>query len=296
MNNYFQNNNLSVLLIGSNGQLGNDFQKLFYKKNIEYTAIDYKELNIVNGTDLEEFFKENSNFSHIINCAAYNDVDKAENEMEQCIKINEEAPLIIARYAKKMEAIFVTYSTDFVFDGQKRESYREEDTPNPLSVYGKSKYEGENKVLEIHDKSFIIRTSWLFGIGGNNFNKQVINWSKSRDSLNIVDDQVSAPTYSVDLAEFSWKLIQTEKYGLYHITNNGEASKYDQAKYVLEKIGWEGKLNRAKTADFNLPAKRPEYSKLSSEKVEKLLGEKIPTWQSGIDRFLEEMKENGELE
>ena len=296
MNNYFQNNNLRVLLIGSNGQLGNDFRKLFDKKNIEYTATDYKELNIVNSTDLEEFFKENSNFSHIINCAAYNDVDKAENEMEQCIKINEEAPLIIARYVKKMGAIFVTYSTDFVFDGQKRGSYREEDTPNPLSVYGKSKYEGENKVLETHDKSFIIRTSWLFGIGGNNFNKQVINWSKSRDTLNIVDDQVSAPTYSVDLAEFSWKLIQTKKYGLYHITNSGEASKYDQAKYVLEKIGWEGKLNRAKTEDFNLPAKRPKYSKLSSEKVEELLGEKIPTWQSGIDRFLEEMKENGELE
>ena len=103
-------------------------------------------------------------------------------------------------------------------------------------------------------------------------------------------------TYSLDLAEFSWKLIQTEKYGLYHITNSGEASKYDQAKYVLEKIGWKGKLNRAKTEEFNLPAKRPEYSKLSSEKVEELLGEKIPTWQSGIDRFLLEMKENGELE
>ena len=277
MNNYFQNNNLSVLLIGSNGQLGNDFQKLFYKKNIEYIAIDYKELNIVNSTDLEEFFKENGNFTHIINCAAYNDVDKAENETEQCFKVNDEAPLIIAGYAKKMEAIFVTYSTDFVFDGQKREPYREEDTPNPLSVYGKSKYEGENKVLKIYNKSFIIRTSWLFGVGGNNFNKQVINWSRLRDSLNIVDDQVSAPTYSLDLAEFSWKLIQTEKYGLYHITNSGEASKYEQAKYVLEKIGWEGKLNRAKTADFNLPAKRPEYSKLSSAKVEKLLGEKIPT-------------------
>lgn len=287
---------MRILLIGSNGQLGNDFQKLFYKKNIKYTAIDYKELNIVNSTDIEEFFKENNNFTHIINCAAYNDVDKAENEIEQCIKVNEEAPLIIARYAKKMGAVFVTYSTDFVFDGHKIKPYMEEDVPNPLSVYGKSKYEGENKVLKIYNKSFIIRTSWLFGIGGNNFNKQVISWSKSRDTLNIVDDQVSAPTYSVDLAEFSWKLIQTEKYGLYHITNSGEASKYDQAKYVLEKIGWEGKLNRAKTEEFNLPAKRPEYSKLSSEKVEKLLGEKIPTWQSGIDRFLEEMKENGELE
>lgn len=287
---------MRILLIGSKGQLGNEFKKLFYKKNIEYIAIDYKELNIVNSTDLEEFFKENGNFTHIINCAAYNDVDKAENETEQCFKVNDEAPLIISRYAKKMEAIFVTYSTDFVFDGQKRGPYREEDTPNPLSVYGKTKRYMEEKILKEFEKVFIIRTSWLFGVGGNNFNKQVINWSRLRDSLNIVDDQVSAPTYSLDLAEFSWKLIQTEKYGLYHITNSGEASKYEQAKYVLEKIGWKGKLNRAKTVDFNLPAKRPEYSKLSSEKVEKLLGEKIPTWQSGIDRFLDEMKENGELE
>ena len=296
MNNYFQNNNLRVLLIGSNGQLGNDFRKLFDKKNIEYTATDYKELNIVNSADLEEFFKENGKFTHIINCAAYNDVDKAENEIEQCFKVNDEAPLIISRYAKKMEAIFVTYSTDFIFDGRKKSPYLEEDIISPLSVYGKSKSNMEEKILKEYKKVLVIRTSWLFGIGGNNFNKQIINWSKLRDSLNIVDDQVSAPTYSADLAEFSWKLIKTEKYGLYHITNSGEASKYDQAKYVLEKIGWEGKLNRAKTADFNLPAKRPEYSKLSSEKVEKLLGEKIPTWQSGIDRFLEEMKENGELE
>ena len=287
---------MRILLIGSNGQLGNDFRKLFDKKNIEYTATDYKELNIVNGTDLEEFFKENGNFTHIINCAAYNDVDKAENEIEQCFKVNDEAPLIISRYAKKMEAIFVTYSTDFVFDGRKKSPYLEEDIISPLSVYGKSKSNMEEKILKEYKKVLVIRTSWLFGVGGNNFNNQVINWSKSRDTLNIVDDQVSAPTYSADLAEFSWKLIQTEKYGLYHITNSGEASKYDQAKYVLEKIGWEGKLNRAKTADFNLPAKRPEYSKLSSEKVEKLLGEKIPTWQSGIDRFLLEMKENGELE
>ena len=287
---------MKILLTGFKGQLGYNFKKLFDSLKIEYIATDYQELDITNNESLEHFFNENKDFTHIINCAAYNDVDKAENETEQCFKVNDEAPLIISRYAKKMGAVFVTYSTDFVFDGHKIKPYMEEDVPNPLSVYGKSKYEGENKVLKIYNKSFIIRTSWLFGIGGNNFNKQVISWSKSRDTLNIVDDQVSAPTYSVDLAEFSWKLIQTEKYGLYHITNSGEASKYDQAKYVLEKIGWTGKLNRAKTEDFNLPAKRPEYSKLSSEKVEKLLGEKIPTWQSGIDRFLLEMKENGELE
>ena len=286
---------MKILLTGSNGQLGYSFKKLFDSLKIKYIATDYQEMDITDDEAMEQFFDKNSNFTHIINCAAYNDVDKAETD-EKVKLLNITAPYKLAEFAEKMKAIFVTYSTDFVFNGQKKEPYIEEDTPNPASVYGKSKYEGENKVLKIYNKSFIIRTSWLFGIGGNNFNKQVISWSKSRDTLNIVDDQVSAPTYSVDLAEFSWKLIQTEKYGLYHITNSGEASKYDQAKYVLEKIGWTGKLNRAKTEDFNLPAKRPEYSKLSSEKVEKLLGEKIPTWQSGIDRFLEEMKENGELE
>lgn len=286
---------MKILLTGSNGQLGYDFKKLFDSLKIEYIATDYQELDITDNESLEYFFAENKDFTHIINCAAYNDVDKAEKD-EKVKLLNTTAPYKLAEFAKKIDAVYVTYSTDFVFDGDKRELYTEEDTPNPLSEYGKSKYEGEKSVLKTYDKSFIIRTSWVFGIANNNFNKQVINWSKSRDTLNIVDDQVSAPTYSADLAEFSWKLIQTKKYGLYHITNNGEASKYDQAKYVLEKIGWKGKLNRAKTKDFNLPAKRPEYSKLSSEKVEELLGEKIPTWQSGIDRFLLEMKENGELE
>lgn len=290
MNIYFQINKLRVLLIGSNGQLGHDFQKLFKNLNIEHMAVDYEELNIANNTDIENFFKKNNNFTHIINCAAYNDVDQAEKNIEQCIKINKDAPLIIAKYSKKMNAIFVTYSSDFVFDGKKKNPFLEEDIVSPLSIYGKSKSSMEKDVMEEYSKSFVIRTSWLFGKNGENFNTQVINWSKTRDKLSIVDDQISAPTYSKDLAEFSWKLIQTEQFGLYHITNNGIASKYEQAKYVLEKIGWKGTLETAKTEDFNLPAKRPHFSKLSSEKVEKLLGERIPDWKSGIDRYLEEIE------
>lgn len=285
---------MKILLTGSNGQLGHDFKKIFNKKNIEYIATDYKELDITNDEDLNRFFQENEGITHVINCAAYNDVDKAETDKKVWL-LNAEAPKKLAEFSKKIGAIFVTYTTDFVFDGEKNSPYMEDDKTNGVSEYGKSKAQGEKDVLEAYDRSFVIRTSWVFGIANNNFNKQVINWSKSRNELNIVDDQVSVPTYSMDLAEFSWKLIQTEKFGLYHITNDGVASKYDQAKYVLEKIGWKGTLGRAKTADFNLPAKRPAYSKLDSSKVEKLLGEKIPTWQSGIDRFLEEMKENGEL-
>ena len=285
---------MKILLTGSNGQLGHDFKKIFNKKNIEYIATDYKELDITNDEDLNKFFQENEGITHVINCAAYNDVDKAETDKKVWL-LNAKAPKKLAEFSKKIGAIFVTYTTDFVFDGEKNSPYMEDDKMNGISEYGKSKAQGEKDVLEVYDRSFVIRTSWVFGIANNNFNKQVINWSKSRNELNIVDDQVSVPTYSMDLAEFSWKLIQTEKFGLYHITNDGVASKYDQAKYVLEKIGWKGTLGRAKTADFNLPAKRPAYSKLDSSKVEKLLGEKIPTWQSGIDRFLEEMKENGEL-
>ena len=285
---------MKILLTGSNGQLGHDFKKIFNKKNIEYIATDYKELDITSDKDLNKFFQENEEITHIINCAAYNDVDKAETDKKVWL-LNAEAPKKLAEFSKKIGAIFVTYTTDFVFDGEKDSPYVEDDKTKGISEYGKSKAQGEKDVLEAYDKSFVIRTSWVFGIANNNFNQQVINWSKSRNELNIVDDQVSVPTYSMDLAEFSWKLIQTEKFGLYHITNDGIASKYDQAKYVLEKIGWKGTLGRAKTADFNLPAKRPAYSKLDSSKVEKLLGEKIPTWQSGIDRFLEEMKENGEL-
>lgn len=285
---------MKILLTGSNGQLGHDFKKIFDKKNIEYIATDYKELDITSDEDLNKFFQENEGITHVINCAAYNDVDKAETDKKVWL-LNAEAPKRLAEFSKKIGAIFVTYTTDFVFDGEKNSPYMEDDKTNGISEYGKSKAQGEKDVLEAYDKSFVIRTSWVFGIANNNFNKQVMNWSKSRNELNIVDDQVSVPTYSMDLAEFSWKLIQTEKFGLYHITNDGIASKYDQAKYVLEKIGWRGTLGRAKTVDFNLPAKRPAYSKLDSSKVEKLLGEKIPTWQSGIDRFLEEMKENGEL-
>ncbi|WP_315323194.1 dTDP-4-dehydrorhamnose reductase [Fusobacterium pseudoperiodonticum] len=279
-----------ILLIGSNGQLGQEFKKLFNNNNIKYLAVDHNELDISNEKEIKSFFELNNKFDIIINCAAYNEVDKGEEESAMVIKINTYGALELAKYAKEINAIYVTYSTDFVFDGKKREPYTEEDIPNPLSEYGKSKANGEKLVLENYEKSYVIRTSWLFGIGGNNFNKQVINWSKTKDILKIADDLVSVPTYAKDLAYFSWKLIQTGRFGLYHITNSGVASKYEQAKYILEKIKWKGKIERAKADDFKSPAERPKYSKLSSEKVENLLGEKIPNWENGLDRFLKEME------
>lgn len=278
-----------ILITGANGQLGFDFQRLFKEKNIEYIATDVNDLDI---TDIEKVraFVKNKNISLIINCAAYNNVDKAEDEIELCTKLNTYAPRDLAIVSKEIGAEYITYSTDFVFDGKKNSPYTEEDIPNPLSVYGKTKYLGEQEVLKNYEKSFVVRSSWVFGIANNNFNKQVINWSNGKTQLSLVDDQISSPTYSKDLAYFTWKLIQTKKYGLYHFSNNGEASKYDQGKYLLNKIGWNGEVKKAKTSDFNLKAQRAPYTKLNSEKIEKLLNEKIPTWQNGIDRFLEENK------
>lgn len=278
-----------ILITGAKGQLGYDFQRLFDKLKEEYIATDRDDLDITDIEKVREYVK-NKNIILIINCAAYNNVDKAEDEPELCKKLNTYAPRDLAIVANEIGAEYITYSTDFVFDGEKKAPYTEEDLPNPLSIYGKSKYEGEKEVFKVKPDSFVVRTSWVFGIANNNFNKQVISWSKSRDELSIVDDQISSPTYSKDLAYYSWELIKTKKYGLYHLSNDGEASKYDQGKYVLDKIGWQGKLNRAKTKDFNLKAQRAEYTKLNSSKLEKVIGEKIPSWENGIDRFLEEME------
>ena len=278
-----------ILITGANGQLGYDFQRLFDSLKAKYIATDVADFDITNEKSIDDFFLKHNNISLIINCAAYNDVDKAEIDSDFCMLLNSRAPFNLAKKAKEIGATFVTYSTDFVFDGDIRDPYTEEDMPNPPSVYAKSKRMGEEAVLAEYDKSFVIRTSWVFGIANNNFNKQVINWSKTRDELNIVDDQVSVPTYSKDLAYFSWKLIETKKYGLYHMSNSGICSKYDQAKYVLDNIGWTGKLGTSKTEDFNLPAKRSKFSKLDSTKLENIVGEKIPSWQDAIDRFLEEL-------
>lgn len=277
-----------ILITGANGQLGNDFKKLLDSQKMKYIGTDIRELDITSEKDIEKFV-DGKNIDLIINCAAYNNVDEAEEEYKICEKLNTKSPEFLAKIAKKIGAEFITYSTDFVFDGKKGTPYTEKDLPNPLSVYGSTKAQGEKKVLSVYEKVFVVRTSWVFGIGNNNFNKQVINWSKGKNQLAIVDDQISSPTYSKDLAEFTWELIKTKKYGLYHFSNSGEASKYDQANYILGKIGWTGELKRAKTSDFKLKAKRAKYTKLCSEKIEKVLKRKIPTWESGIDRFLKEL-------
>lgn len=277
-----------VLITGGNGQLGQDFQKLFDKIGIKYIATDYDTLDITNKGKVKDYI-DKYDFDVVINCAAYNDVDKAELEKDRCFDLNYKAVENLTQICKERNIIFVTYSTDFVFDGNSYLPYNEKDAPNPLSNYAKAKLMGENSAIE-YEKALVIRTSWVFGMGNNNFCKQVINWAKDRNYLRIVDDQVSSPTYSKDLAYFSWELIKKDMYGLFHFSNEGEGCKYDQAKYILDKIGWQGKLERASSSEFNLLAKRPKYSKLNSEKIRKVVDKEIPHWKDAIDRFFIELQ------
>ena len=293
------------LIFGANGQLGTDFKELFDSIGEKYIARDRNEVDITNGEFLRAYIKtmhQNYKVDTIINCAAYNDADKAETEKELCFKVNTEAPVNMAKIASEIGANYITYSTNFIFDGMitnylygDTTGYTEEDEPHPLSTYAKAKYEGELLVSQVManpentSKIYIVRTSWVFGKGNSNFVDKVIEWSMKKDELKIVDDQIATPTYSKDLAYYSWELLKSSaKSGIYHIVNDGIASKYDQAKYVLDKISWQGKLIRAKSEEFNLLAVRPKFGKLSCKKIKEKLGITIPDWKDAIDRYFKD--------
>lgn len=285
---------MNVLVIGANGQLGSDFQKLLLEKGIPFTSCEREQLDITNKDQIDGAIL-GSNFTHIVNCAAYNNVDLAEKNDDLCRAVNTIGPSLLAAAANRVGAVFISYSTDFVFSGDPQNPYNETMETNPISKYGLSKRDGEILIFKECQRAFVIRTSWVFGSANSNFNTQIINWSRSNSTLKIVDDQTSSPTYSKDLAKYSLLLIESEEYGMYHLSNSGTATKYDQASYILKNLGWTGSLERAKTSEFNLAAKRPVFSKLDCSKAEKVIGLKMPHWQDAIDRYLTELKNTGDL-
>jgi dTDP-4-dehydrorhamnose reductase len=283
---------MKVLLTGAYGQLGQDFQKLFEKEGIKYIATDnkegYKKLDIANLDEVVEFAKHIKP-DIIINCAAYNAVDRAEEEWKIAYNVNGLAVRNLAIAASEIKAFLVHYSTDYVFDGKKGMPYTIYDTPNPLSKYGESKYLGERLLSQFYDNYALIRTSWVFGKGNINFAKKVIEWSKKYEKLSLVIDEISAPTYTVDLAKATWEIIKYRARGLYHISNEGECSRYEYGRYILEIIGYKGKIEKAHQRDFSLPAKRPKYSKLDNFGLYETVGFKMPDWKEAVDRFLKEI-------
>lgn len=277
---------MKVLITGANGQLGQEFQKKFNQLKISYIPTDYQQLDITNIEQIRKLVQKEKDITHIINCAAYNNVDKAEEEWEKAYTINGLAVRNLAIVSNEINAELIHYSTDYVFSGTKKE-YTIYDEPSPINKYGESKALGEKEVKQAR-KYYLIRVSWVFGMGNINFAKKVIGWSKDKEELSITTDEKSAPTYTVDLVEATLELIKHKVYGLYHVTNT-PCTRYEWAEYILKLIGWQGRLKQAKRSDFNLPAIRPESSVLNNFGYSQVTGKTMPDWKDATKRFLKEM-------
>ncbi len=255
---------MKILLTGAKGMLGSDFCKVTNESH-EVIQLSHHELDICNLDAViaaSRAYKPNV----IINCAAYTNVDGCETNSELAFAINGQAPKNLAIAASECSASLLHISTDYVFDGAKGSPYIETDLTNPMSVYGKSKLLGERNVSE-YEKSYVVRTQWLYGHNGNNFVKTILRLAKERGELKVVDDQVGHPTNTMDLAIALAKLIECENFGMYHITNSEEASWFAFTKEILSATNLNHvKLSPCKTSEFPRPAKRPSYAPLENKK------------------------------
>jgi dTDP-4-dehydrorhamnose reductase len=277
---------MKVLISGANGQLGREMTAVCRSRGMEVLAADSKMLDITDFTAVKKVFAE-FRPGLVINCAAYNAVDQAEAEWKQAFMVNGYGPKHLALAAMEDDAVLVHYSTDYVFDGKKAGPYTIADTPCPLSRYGTSKLLGEQMVRHHCPRHYIIRTAWVFGEGKENFIGKVRAWSRDTTEIRVVDDQVSTPTYTGDLARATLELLETGLYGLHHLTNSGSCSRYAWAKKVLELAGWRGTLLPAKTADFPTPAERPLYSVLDNFGTAESLAKPMPAWDNAVERYME---------
>jgi dTDP-4-dehydrorhamnose reductase len=290
-----------IWLIGNKGMLGQEVEKLFKRKRLSYLASD-KEVDITNYPILQEFTK-NIELAWIINCSGYTEVDKAEKEIEKAFQINRDGVKNISKIATEKQAKLVHISTDYVFNGEKDTplSYTEDDKTEPINLYGESKLAGEREIKETLKKYFILRTAWLYGIGGKNFVSTMLKLFKEKEEIKVVSDQWGSPTYSVDLAEVILKIINndSDKFGIYHFTNEGVTNWYEFARTIYEKAKRLGLIEGnkkieaqpIKTEDYPTAARRPRYSVLSKDKIKKEFNLKLRNWDEALEDFLVSLKE-----
>ena len=254
-----------ILVTGSSGQLGHDVIKELEKRNIECIGTVRNDFDLTDYEQVEKYIIRMKP-ECIIHCAAYTAVDKAEDESEICYKVNTLGTENIARVCKKIDAKMIYISTDYVFDGSGIEPHEVDEKANPLSVYGKSKYQGELKVKENLEKYFIVRTSWVFGSNGSNFVKTMLKLGRGRKSIDVVCDQIGSPTYAVDLAKLLCDMAASDKYGVYHGTNEGFCSWAEFAEEIMKIASLDCKINYIKSEEYKAKAIRPLNSRLSKIK------------------------------
>ena len=285
-----------ILVTGASGQLGNELKRVsksFLGYGFIFTDIDT--LDITSKEKVNRFITETKP-DWIINCAAYNFVDKAENEFDKASMINGTAVKNITEVIRGTECKFIQLSTDYVFDGKSNTPYNETSSTNPLSAYGKSKLDGEKHTL-IHHGSMIIRTSWLYSSFGNNFVKTILTHAGEKESLKVVFDQIGTPTYAADLAETIMNIVsgvirnQTAfNSGIYHYSNEGVCSWYDFATEIVEEAGLKCKINPILSKDYPSPAQRPFYSVLDKSKIKENYNISIPHWRTSLKKCIKVLK------
>jgi dTDP-4-dehydrorhamnose reductase len=223
----------------------------------------------------------------ILHLAAFTNVDDCESKVDEAYAVNAIGSRNVAICSVACGASLLAISTDYVFDGSSTRPYREYDRPGPLSVYGASKWAGEQAVRDIQPRHLIVRTAWLYGVGGANFIDAILRKARAGETLRVVDDQHGSPTSTTDLAEGMLRLVTSGQLGTFHCVNAGEASRYDQAAHALARAGIKARLERADTASMPRPAKRPAYSVLDTSWFEAVTGTRLPPWRHAVDRYLE---------
>lgn len=280
-----------ILVTGCNGQLGNELQRLAPQyDDIEFHFTDKEELDITNRKDVYAFIEQHA-ISVVINCAAFTAVDKAESEPELCDLLNHVAPGYLAEAVASIGGTMIHVSTDYVFDGTSCTPYKEEDTPNPQTVYGRTKLAGEESVIRSCPGSMVIRTAWLYSTFGNNFVKTMIRLGKEREDLGVVFDQIGSPTYARDLAQAIMKAVEQGIVpGVYHFTNEGVCSWYDftRAIHRIEGIST-CHVRPIHTEEYPVPAKRPHYSVLDKTKISNTFGLEIRWWEDALKECIKEL-------
>lgn len=282
---------MNILITGAKGQLAIKFQDFFNKKDIyNAIALSREKLDISDANGVFDIF---SNYKPdiVINCAAYNLVDAAEREVENAFRTNALGAKNLAIACREAGSLLVHYSTDYIFDGKKEDFYTEEDIPNPINNYGRSKLEGERYIIENTDNFLILRVSWVFGEGKQNFLYKLNEWAKDKRILRVVCDQISAPTYTEDIVKFTILSIKEGLRGIYHLNNSGYCSRFELARYFLESIKWKGLILPVNSGFFGCDAKRPYFSAMSNKKISDLLGVEIPDWRDAVNRFIKRIQE-----
>ncbi|MCM3747644.1 dTDP-4-dehydrorhamnose reductase [Paenibacillus pasadenensis] len=275
---------MKVLVTGANGQLGRELTLWETVEGIEIVGMGRKELDITSLEQCREAFAMVGP-DVIINCAAYTSVDQAESAVEEAYQINASGARNVAIAAREIGAKLIHVSTDYVFDGKGSKPYQEYDATNPQTVYGKSKLVGEHLVQSLHDRWFIVRTSWVYGAYGVNFVSTMLKLGAERDSLSVVDDQVGSPTFTKDLAAFLLELAETEAYGIYHASSRGSCTWYDFAKAIFQEVGMSVKVNPCTTEEFPRAAARPAYSVLDHSAIRVNEFNDFPSWNDALKKF-----------